>query len=379
MLEEKKLAGESDKVNNAERTLENIPFNCILVDQEGVVNYINRQAFNMLKKMDGCFERKIGEWKGGAIRSFHKNFAQWEKSFNEIMLENKKVVIDAESEVLYFSIRRADFCKKVDHFLIVVESFEKNINVPKDQELSAKNFIEFMEMLQKISFRLEGLANQVRTTGDVLEKARSGFKPVDSNIKKVEEGISDADQNVDKILPVCDEIAVLSKDVNEIISRSEIFSVSGGEVLNVISSVAQQSNLLALNATIEAARAGEVGKGFAVVAKEIKDLSKQISQVVKEFAKTIDNVQNSHKDVTGAIEKIISANKKVNSYIEEQKKMMKKIHYVVEVCNDGMEHIGNNVGEVSRHTNSTGEEIANAKLAAQELKDWADKLLKNFR
>ena len=60
-----------------------------------------------------------------------------------------------------------------------------------------------------------------------------------------------------------------------------IVNVKIGDVIKVISSIAQQTNLLALNATIEAARAGEAGKGFAVVASEVKELAKETKAAAK--------------------------------------------------------------------------------------------------
>ena len=94
-----------------------------------------------------------------------------------------------------------------------------------------------------------------------------------------------------------------AKTTNNLVSKLGESTAEIGQVIKVITSIAQQTNLLALNATIEAARAGEAGKGFAVVASEVKSLAVQTTQATQSIASQISTLQDatrrSLRDVGG--------------------------------------------------------------------------------
>jgi len=109
-------------------------------------------------------------------------------------------------------------------------------------------------------------------------------------------------QSVDAMNQTFTAAATLKSDMNKLGDQADAI----GEVMTVITDIADQTNLLALNAAIEAARAGEAGRGFAVVADEVRKLAEKTMQATKEVGSSISSVQNVAKQNISGMEAAIS-------------------------------------------------------------------------
>ncbi|WP_318841631.1 methyl-accepting chemotaxis protein [Aeromonas dhakensis] len=109
--------------------------------------------------------------------------------------------------------------------------------------------------------------------------------------------------HIESSLDLASEISETVLTTNQVIQRLSDQAKEISSMVNIIRSVAEQTNLLALNAAIEAARAGEAGRGFAVVADEVRSLASRTSSATDE----ISSVVARNLEVTSQVMQAINA------------------------------------------------------------------------
>ena len=206
-----------------------------------------------------------------------------------------------------------------------------------------------------------------------VEELSATVKEVASNTQATADSAREADNQAKSGLDVVQlsyhSIEELSTEIDRLAQRINSLHASSGnitKVVDVIKSVAEQTNLLALNAAIEAARAGEQGRGFAVVADEVRTLAKRTQQSTLEIESFIGSLQ---ADANAAHQVIENSQQKANVAVENSKNVEHSLQEITSTISHIFamtEQVATAIEEQSVVTQDVAQNIINIELKSSE-------------
>lgn len=207
------------------------------------------------------------------------------------------------------------------------------------------------------------------STEDISNYVQESNANMDHAIGETNESLLKVDKTFKKIEDDINEISV----VNGIMSEVAEETVKINELVNVIKSVADQTNLLSLNASIEAARAGEQGRGFAVVANEIKKLAENTKEQVNIISAIVKGLNSKIGSASGEIERVIRTFTKSKVAIDEATEGIKGISTTMSLIGDSFTSISANVEEQTATTQEMSSNLQIISEKSTKLKAESDK------
>ncbi|BBF41881.1 methyl-accepting chemotaxis protein [Lachnospiraceae bacterium KM106-2] len=233
-------------------------------------------------------------------------------------------------------------------------------------ELS-KTVEELVNAINEIAENATSLAQIVADTSADGESVVADMKVTKEAVQQGRSDMGNVNQAMNRIQ---NSMGVLEQSIGEVGEKA----VKIDEITNVISNIADETNLLALNANIEAARAGEAGKGFAVVANQIKSLADTSADAAAEISELISAVSTSINSTVTQSQNNMEEIKDSVGFVDKASTTFDEIYHSINKTNDTINHMIAKVKEVDEVAVSVAAITEEQSASAEEIEATSEQI-----
>jgi methyl-accepting chemotaxis protein len=377
-----------------------MPMSVMFCDRDLVIRYSNQESFKQLRRLEENLPVRAADIVGESLDVFQTQPAD-ERSIlggpaglpqdgrfkigNEHVRLEVSAIHDAAGEhighMAAWSIVTSEVLaaqRDVEHTAELERVLEQVAQYSNGVASASTQLTSISQQMAANAEETSAQAAVVSTTSDHMNVSTN---VVTQAMDEIRAGIGEVARNASEASRVASQAVEAARSSNNAVQKLAESSNEIGNVVEVISSIAEETNLLALNATIEAARAGEAGKGFAVVANEVKELASETGRATGDIKRKIDAIQADTRaaiEAIGQISDIINtindAQHSIAIVVEEQTASAAEMARNVADVASGSASIAANIGGVADAAQSTSIGAAETESAASELAQMAAEL-----
>ncbi|MCX6127938.1 MAG: methyl-accepting chemotaxis protein [Proteobacteria bacterium] len=366
--------------------MENMPINVLMADRDFNIIYINPKSRDTLKTIERDLPVSVDKIQGNSIDIFHRNPSFQRKILGDDRNLPHRAKIKLGSNTLDLLVSATydsnkNYIGPMVTWELITARVELVSNIGEASQKLAAASAELNATATQMSGNAEKSTSVANATASASEEVSQGVRTVATNTEEMSAAIKEIARNASEASTTSAAALKQAQQTNITIIKLGESSQEIGNVIKVISSIAQQTNLLALNATIEAARAGDAGRGFAVVANEVKELAKQTAKATEDITNKITGIQRDSQSSVDAVTSIGHTIEKLNSIasaiaasVEEQAATTNEVSRVVQESAKGVLTITENVKIVSTAAKETYTGSNQVLTAAKSLSELASSL-----